>query len=110
MEKKAAFGLSENVASALAYIFSPLTAFVFLVAERENKTVRFHAMQSFLFFGALVVISLAIGWIPLLGGLVKSVVWLITVVSMFYFAFMAYSGKTIKIPFFGTIAWEQVNK
>ena len=44
--EKATFGLDENIASALTYVLTFLTGIIFILVEKENKTVRFHAMQS----------------------------------------------------------------
>ena len=46
----ASVGLSSNVAAALSYFF--ITGIIFLVVEKENKFVRFHAWQSIFAFGA----------------------------------------------------------
>jgi uncharacterized membrane protein len=39
-------GLAANVAGLLTYILGPITGVLFLVLEKENRFVRFHAMQS----------------------------------------------------------------
>ncbi len=39
-------GLAPNVAAALSYILGPITGVLFLVLEKENRFVRFHAAQS----------------------------------------------------------------
>ena len=43
---KATFGLDENIASAACYVLGWLTGIIFFLMEKDNKTVRFHAMQS----------------------------------------------------------------
>ena len=39
-------GLAPHVAGALAYVLGPITGVVFLVIEKDNRFVRFHAAQS----------------------------------------------------------------
>ena len=48
--KAAGTGLDANVAAAISYIF--IVGLIFFFLEKENKFIRFHAMQSIL-FGAL---------------------------------------------------------
>ena len=49
-KKTTALGVSENVASLLTYVLGWITGIVFLLVEKENKTVRFHAWQSIAVF------------------------------------------------------------
>lgn len=53
---KATFGLDENVASAACYVLGWLTGIIFFLMEKDNKTVRFHAMQSVLTFLPLTIL------------------------------------------------------
>ena len=50
-------GLSDNVASGLAYI-TIIPSIIFLLVEKNNKFVRFHAMQSTLFFIGVILVDL----------------------------------------------------
>ncbi len=38
-------GLAPNVASLLCYICMPITSIIFMMIEKENKDVQFHAWQ-----------------------------------------------------------------
>ena len=117
---KSIFGLNENIAAALAYLFGPFSGIIVLVLERENKFVRFHALQSTLWFLFLMITSWVLGVftsIPIIGlilGLViNPVLWLggiLTFVSWAFLMFKAYSGATFKIPVIGDVVWTQVNK
>ncbi len=48
--------LKPNVAGLLCYVGFWVTGIIFLIIERKNKTVRFHAMQSLVVFGILNII------------------------------------------------------
>jgi len=48
--------LKENVAGLICYAGFWVTGIIFLVIEKKNKTVRFHAMQSLVVFGILNII------------------------------------------------------
>jgi uncharacterized membrane protein len=67
--QKTSIGLDENVAGALAYALGWITGIAFLLAEPENRFVRFHAAQSAVVFGALSALWF-VGWsisLPRLG-------------------------------------------
>ncbi len=108
--------LSENTASALSYVLGPISGLIFLVIERENKTVRFHAMQSFIFFGIAAVLKILLGFIcglPLIGFVAGAAMWLLSVITLVAYIYLiatSYQGKQFKIPFIGESAWAQVNK
>ena len=120
MSEKSVFGLSPNGAAALSYVLGPLTGIAIMVLERGNKFVRFHALQSTLWFLMLWIA----GWvytlvtgIPLIGtllGFVLSPVYFAGVLLYFFskifLIWKAYHGATFKIPIFGEVAWAQVNK
>jgi len=117
---KSVFGLNENIAAALSYLLGPISGIVVLVLERENKFVRFHALQSTLWFLFLWIIFWVVGLItglPLIGWLIGIVVWpvmliwrLVLVGSKLFLMFKAATGSQFKLPFVGDVAWNQVNK
>lgn len=121
---KTVFGLDENIAAALANATFGIFGAIALVSERENKFVRFHAMQAIIvFFGLSIVsgiISLmtgVLGSIPFIGGLVsvpfgivRFVVGLVTAVAWLYLTFSAYSGKIAKVPMIGDAVLRQLEK
>ena len=50
-------GMRARTAGWLCYLFGWVTGLIFFLLERENRFVRFHAMQSLLFFGILSVLE-----------------------------------------------------
>ena len=110
MTKKSVFGLDENVAGALCYALLFFSGIVILIMEKENKTVRFHALQSTLWFIALSVVSTVAGWIPLLRGPLGSLIWLVTLVSWAFLMYSAFVGKKFKIPMIGDVVEAQIGK
>ena len=126
---KSALGLDGNIAALIGYIFWPI-ALVCVIMEKENKFVRFHAIQSLLYHAAiivaailLVIIVIFLGIIGIasaaagssgggaisgiLGSLV-SLVWLIFILAylagLIYAAVQAYGNKMFKLPIVGNIA------
>ena len=106
--KKTCSGFDENVAGALAYALGWITGVAFLLTERENRFVRFHALQSTIVFGVLCALWFVGLSIPLLGWLISfilipplsAVLWLLLM-------FKAYQGERFKLPFAGDIAEER---
>ena len=110
MNKKSVFGLDENVASLLCYALAFISGIVILVMEKENKTVRFHALQSTLWFVALWIVTTVAGWIPLFGGLLSYLLGLLSFASWIFLMYSAFVGKRFKIPMIGDIAEAQIEK
>src|SRR5437867_10862890 len=54
---KSALGLEGNIAALIGYIFWPI-ALVCLIIEKENRFVRFHAIQSLLYHAAIIVAAI----------------------------------------------------
>jgi len=113
---KSVFGLTENLAAALSYLFGAFSGVVVLILERENKFVRFHALQSILWFLPLKIMAAVLNLfsnIPFLGMLFTPFVWLTWIVIILSGLFMmlkAYSGTTFKLPIVGNVAWAQIFK
>jgi uncharacterized membrane protein len=106
---KTASGLDENVAGALAYLLGPLTGIFFLLTEKENKFVRFHAMQSTILFIGLFVLSVLLV-VTLVAAPLIPVIWLGEFVLWIFLMFKAYTGVMFKLPWVGEFADQQLKK
>jgi len=109
-EKKCVFGLQENVAGLVAYAGCFFTGILILVMEKENKTVRFHALQSTLLFILLSVLTTVAGWIPFIGGLLAWALGVVSFAAWLYLMYTAYKGIKFKVPVLGDVCEAQVNK
>ena len=110
-EKKSSTGLESNIGGLLSYVLGWITGLVFILIEEKDEFVRFHAMQSIIFFGAMTVVWIVLGflqWIPgpvgvlftvlsALAGLFAFVVWIVLMVK-------AYQGQRYKLPVAGDMA------
>ena len=103
-------GLSPNVAGLLCYVALWVSGIVFLVIEKENKFVRFHALQSIVTFGVLNVIQAVLSVIPFIGGFFVWLVSVLIIVLWIILMIRAYSGVMWKLPWVGNWAEQQVNK
>ena len=101
---------NQNVMGAAAYLLGPVTGIIFLLLEKENEFVRFHAMQSTILFGGLFVINLGLGFIPLLGWLAGLVLSLASFVLWIVLMWKAFNGEEYEVPYVGKIAREQLGK
>lgn len=127
-------GMDPKVAAALSYIW--IVGVIFFFVEKENRLVRFHALQSVLFgiINLVIMVVLAVVAVVLtfaftiggalvgggLGMVIHLLVWLIWLVFwLFVLAFLvglvlaavkAYQGKIFKLPIIGNIAEKSVNK
>lgn len=108
-------GLAPNVASLLCYICSPITGIIFLLIEKENNDVKFHAWQSLVFGVAYIVVVILLEILAAILGMIASVlgiiigffipivmlaafiVWIVCLVK-------AYQGERWRIPVIGDFA------
>jgi uncharacterized membrane protein len=106
--EKTSTGLDANLAAALSYLVGFVTGIIFLLVEKENRFVRFHAMQSTLVFAGIVLIDILLQIVPFVGALLvifivipaSAVLWLLLM-------FKAYQGEEYKLPFVGQMASER---
>ncbi len=131
-------GMDPKVAAALSYIW--IVGVIFFIMEKENKFVRFHALQSIIFGVAnsvlmivLVIIATILTVVFSIGaaaaasggadafsgliGLVVSLIWLICwlialamFIGLIYAAIKAYQGQKFKLPIIGNMAEKIVDK
>ena len=110
-------GMSQNAAAGTSYVFGWITGLIFFLMEKQNRFVRFHAMQSILFFGGVsilgIIVRVIISIIPALGvalgclwglvALASVIVWVILMVN-------GYQGKYFKLPVVGDYAERYANQ
>lgn len=108
-------GLAPNIASLLCYICMPITSIIFLIIEKENQDVRFHAWQGTAFgvgyivliialeilaaiLGAIAsVLGIIVGFFVPIVGLAAFVIWIVCLIK-------AYQGERWRIPVVGDFA------
>ena len=109
-------GMDQNVEAGLSYVLVWVTGIIFFLMEKQNRFVRFHAMQSILFFGGLSVLYIIlniVGNFPFLGllslcasglvGLVWFIGWIVLLINGF-------QGKYFKLPVIGDYAERYANQ
>ena len=101
--------MDANIAATLSYLVGFVTGVIFLLVEKENKFVRFHAMQSTILFAGIVAIDILLQLVPILGALVvifvvipaSAILWLLLM-------FKAYQGEEFRLPLVGDVAAERM--
>lgn len=115
-ENKTSLGLQENIAGLLTYSLGWITGIVFLLIEKENKFVRFHAMQSIIVFLPIFILNITssvltfaipfFGFISLLlipVNIIATILWVVLMIK-------AFQGELFKLPKIGEIAEQQLAK
>jgi uncharacterized membrane protein len=130
---KTSLGLDSNVGAMLCYIanflccLGVILSIVFLVTEKENRFVKFHALQALFLVAAQIVVGIIVSMLGLLlnfafdaAGLgilsffvilgLRLILLLIFVIVWLVAGIKAYGGQWYKLPFIGDLAWDTVNK
>jgi uncharacterized membrane protein len=104
-DKKNALGVDQNLAGLLCYVLGFVSGIIFLALEKDNKFIKFHAMQSTIIFGGLFVLGLLpFGFfLNFFLGPIAFILWIILMVK-------AHKGEMFKLPIIGDLAEKQVNK
>nr|WP_209488434.1 DUF4870 domain-containing protein [Halobacillus andaensis] len=108
--KKSSTGLEENVGGLLAYLLGFISGVVFLLIEKENSFIRFHAMQSTIVFGGLFVLSLVVNFIPIIGILISLIIAPVSLILWIILMVKAYRGERYHLMVTGKMAEEQLKK
>lgn len=110
-----ATGLSQNLEGALAYLLGPITGIVLLVIEKDNRFVRFHAMQSTVLCMAWIIVSYGLRFflmVPVLGWIVGIVTGLVLGLGGFVLWLLlmwkAFQGEEWELPVVGAFARKQL--
>lgn len=119
---KTGMGLDANIAALLAYVLTWVTGLVFFLIEKENRLVRFHAMQAILLGAAwtIVIIMFSIigmtlsmmhlGLLNILFIPVRLLFWLGFLGSWIFCMIKAFKGEWFKLPIIGEMAAKIANK
>ena len=97
-------GLEPNVAGLLCYVLGWVSGVVFLVLEKKDKFVRFHAIQSIIVFGAVNLAYFILFRIPIIGWVFGWILWVLAFVLWIILMIRAYQGEKTKMPVAGDFA------
>lgn len=107
VKKKGSMGLDENIGGMLCYIF--IIGLVFLFMEKENRFIRFHALQAVFLGVFLLLVNIALSFIPVIGWLVSLLMGPIVLFLVVFMMFQAYKGEYYKLPVLGDMVEKQLD-
>jgi uncharacterized membrane protein len=114
-------GMQANVAAGLSYVLGWITGLIFFLGEKQNRFVRFNAMQSILLYAALTVFyivldvlvtALAFSGLGALLVLFGLLIWLVGIAAFVLWIILminAFQGKYLKLPIIGDYAEKYAN-
>lgn len=113
-------GMRARTAGWLSYLLGWVTGLIFFLLEKDNRYVRFHAMQSILFFGGLSILEAIIRFFemlfhysmfPIFGfGAISSVVGLVSFICWMLLMVRASKGMYYKLPVIGDYADKLIDR
>lgn len=106
-KKKGSMGLDENIGGMLCYIF--IVGLVFLFIEKENRFIRFHALQAVFLGVFLLLVNIILSFIPVIGWLFSLLMGPVILFLVVFMMFQAYKGKYYKLPILGDMAEKQLD-
>ena len=108
---------NRNLVAALSYFLGFITGVVILLVEKDDKFIRFHAMQSSLVFGAIfvadIILGAVIGAVPILNlinSLFNTLVFIIALIVWIVSMLKAFQGQMFKWPVVGNFAEKQIGR
>lgn len=107
---KQSTGLDQNIAGLLCYLCWFITGIIFLLIEKENRFIRFHAMQSIAVSVVLFVASIVLSFIPIIGWLIGLLLMPISLILWIFMMYKAYNGEHYKLPIVGDFSEKQINQ
>ena len=105
---KSSTGLNANIAGLLAYTLGVISGVIFLLIEKDNKFVKFHAMQTIVFSITMFILNTVLLFIPVIGGALIPLVQIGGLVLWIVLMVKAYKGEWFQLPVIGGFAAKQV--
>ena len=105
---KTSIGIDAQLAGLFCYLAGFVSGIIMFVCEKENRFVRFHALQSIIVFVFLFILQFFFHFLPgfklglgFLTGLLSIMLWVVLMIK-------AYQGELFKVPIAGDIAEKHV--
>lgn len=104
-----------NIVAALSYVLGFITGIVILLVEKDDKFIRFHAMQSTTVTGSLFLANIALGLLlkPLgildvFSGVLNIIFWILILLVIIISFVKTYQGKLFKWPLVGEFSEKHI--
>ncbi len=101
-------GMAENVAGLLCYVLGWITGLIFFFIDKR-PFVRFHAAQSIVVFGGLMIVQIALSMVFLAGGValgfsLRALISILGFVLWILLMIKAYQGERYRLPIAADLA------
>jgi uncharacterized membrane protein len=114
-------GLDVRLASVLCYSVWWVTGGLFLLLERQHRTVRFHAAQSLVLFGSVSILLVGLGAVSALALVVSSqtyqmvrslanLLWAGAAILWLVLVLRAWRGEVWRVPLVAALADHVVDR
>lgn len=100
---------NQNLLALTTYVFGFITGIIFLLLEKKNTFIRFHAAQSVITFGGGFVLGIIFQYLPF-GRLLNTVLNLLEFILWIVLMVKAYKGIKFKLPYIGDLAEDLLKK
>ena len=97
-------GLDPKVGALLSYLLFGWIGGLIMFLTQKHPEVRFHAAQSIITFGGLTVISIILGWLPVVGWILSPLLLLLGLVLWIVLCIKGYNLEHFKLPVIGDYA------
>jgi uncharacterized membrane protein len=101
-------GINPTVAGLLCYLLGFITGIIFLILEKENRFVRFHAMQSIFTSVFFFILNGVLHFIPFIGWVLIPIVGIVAFILWILLMVKAYKGEYYKLPVVGDMAEQKL--
>jgi uncharacterized membrane protein len=95
--------IPQGIAGLLAYFIPFFGGLFFLIIEKENKLIRFHAVQSILLWIVFVILAAILWWVPV----VNILLYLFILLVWIFMMYQALMERMFELPVIGDIAKRQ---
>lgn len=106
------YDLEPHIEATLAYLLPPFTGIAVFIMEKDDKFIRFHAMQSILFgVSAFVLTTIANALIVVfIGVILAPLVAMALFLAWLFMMWKAYEKEEYMLPIIGQVAKNYINK
>ncbi|PZD96605.1 hypothetical protein DNH61_07370 [Paenibacillus sambharensis] len=102
--KRSASRFEPRIAGMLCYVLGFITGLLLLTIEKDNRFVKFHALQSIFASAAVIVTQLLLGGIPIIGWLFGLLLAPAALILWLACMLLALQGRWFKLPVIGDLA------
>lgn len=101
-----------NIVAAICYVpvISIVISLVILFVEKEDRFIRFHALQAFLFSLIYYLIVFFFGGLPFLGGLISGLIFVVAIIIWIYGIMSSFRGRIFKLPVVGNFSEKYIKR